>query len=73
MPGSAAEVAQRHVRGVVVRRYVWCDHWHGELPRLRDELGVPLLDWDGTGTDPRARAGAIGRLEAFWRCCNETR
>jgi benzoyl-CoA reductase/2-hydroxyglutaryl-CoA dehydratase subunit BcrC/BadD/HgdB len=60
-----AEVARRGVRGILVRRYVWCDHWHGELPRLRDELAVPLLDWDGSGNDPRSRAGAVGRMEAF--------
>ena len=59
------EVVERGVRGIVVRRYVWCDHWHGELPRLREELGLPLLDWDGAANDPRARAGAIGRMEAF--------
>ncbi len=59
------QVAQRCVRGILVRRYVWCDHWHGEMSRLREELAVPLLEWDGAGNDPRARAGAIGRMEAF--------
>lgn len=59
------EVAQRHVRGILVRRYVWCDHWHGEMPRLRQELAVPLLEWDGAGNDSRARASAIARMEAF--------
>ena len=47
------EVAQRRVRGILVRRYVWCDHWHGEMPRLREELAVPVLEWDGAGNDPR--------------------
>ena len=59
------QVAERCVRGVLVRRYVWCDHWHGEMPRLREELSVPVLEWDGAGNDPRARAGAVGRMEAF--------
>ena len=59
------EVGRRGVRGVIVRRHVWCDHWHGETPRLREELGLPLLEWDGIGNDPRARAGTIGRMEAF--------
>ena len=59
------EVIQRHVRGILVRRYVWCDHWHGEMPRLREELAVPVMEWDDAGNDPRARAGAVGRLEAF--------
>jgi benzoyl-CoA reductase/2-hydroxyglutaryl-CoA dehydratase subunit BcrC/BadD/HgdB len=59
------QVAKRRVRGILVRRYVWCDHWHGEMPRLREELSVPVLEWDGTGNDPRARASAVGRMEAF--------
>ena len=59
------QVAGRCVRGIVVRRFVWCDHWHGEMPRLREELGVPVLEWEGTGNDPRARSGAAGRMEAF--------
>jgi benzoyl-CoA reductase/2-hydroxyglutaryl-CoA dehydratase subunit BcrC/BadD/HgdB len=59
------QVAQRGVRGILVRRYVWCDHWHAELSRLREELSVPVLDWDGAGNDPRAQAGALGRMEAF--------
>ena len=59
------QVAERCVRGVLVRRYVWCDHWHGEMPRLREELSVPVLEWDGTGNDPRALANTVGRMEAF--------
>jgi benzoyl-CoA reductase/2-hydroxyglutaryl-CoA dehydratase subunit BcrC/BadD/HgdB len=60
-----AEVAQRCVRGILVRRHVWCDHWHGEMARLREELAVPILEWDGAGNDPRAQASAVGRMEAF--------
>jgi benzoyl-CoA reductase/2-hydroxyglutaryl-CoA dehydratase subunit BcrC/BadD/HgdB len=59
------EIARRCVRGILVRRYVWCDHWHGEMARLRDELGVPILEWDGSGSDRRSRAGVVGRMEAF--------
>ena len=59
------QIAQRGVRGIVVRRYVWCDHWHGEVSRLREELAVPVLEWDGTGNDPRVQASALGRMEAF--------
>ena len=59
------EVAGRQVQGIIVRRFVWCDHWHGEIPRLRDELPVPVLEWEGAGNDPRSRASAVGRMEAF--------
>jgi benzoyl-CoA reductase/2-hydroxyglutaryl-CoA dehydratase subunit BcrC/BadD/HgdB len=60
-----ARLADRGVRGIVFRRHIWCDHWHGELPRIREEFGVPVLDWDGAGQDSRARAGITGRMEAF--------
>lgn len=59
------QVVQRCARGIIVRRYVWCDHWHGEMQRLREELALPLLEWDGTGNDSRARGNAVGRMEAF--------
>ena len=57
------EVARRGVRGLLVRRYLWCDLWHAELPRLRQECSVPVLEWDAIGDDPTA--GDVGRLEAF--------
>ena len=57
------EVAGRGVRGLLVRRYLWCDLWHAELPRLRQECSVPVLEWDVVGDAPAA--GDLGRLEAF--------
>ncbi len=65
------QVAQRCVRGILVRRYVWCDHWHGEMPRLREELAVPLLEWDGAGNDPRAGLAPWAAWKRSWRCCDE--
>ena len=52
------QVAQRHVRGILLRRYVSCDHWHGEMQRLREELAVPTVGVDNgrAGNDSRARA-----------------
>jgi benzoyl-CoA reductase/2-hydroxyglutaryl-CoA dehydratase subunit BcrC/BadD/HgdB len=57
------EVAGRGVRGLLVRRYLWCDLWHAELPRLRQECSLPVLEWDAIGDAPTA--GDLGRLEAF--------
>jgi benzoyl-CoA reductase/2-hydroxyglutaryl-CoA dehydratase subunit BcrC/BadD/HgdB len=59
-----SEVDKRGIRGVIVRRYLWCDVWHAEVRRLGDWLGVPVLDMDATdeGSDlQRART----RLGAF--------
>ena len=49
----------------MVRRFVWCDQWHGEVQRLREELGVPVLEWEGVADERGATAGAAGRMEAF--------
>ncbi len=64
------EVAGRRVRGLLVRRYVWCDLWHAELARLRQESAVPVLEWDVVGEDCAAAVTTpstrdTGRLEAF--------
>ena len=52
------------MRGVIVRRYVWCDMWHGEVYRLKEELDIPVIDIDVSG-----QAGAYervkSRIEAF--------
>ena len=58
-------IAERGVRGVIVRRHVWCDLWHAELPRLRQETSLPLLDLDTAANDRGALAAAAGRVEAF--------
>jgi benzoyl-CoA reductase/2-hydroxyglutaryl-CoA dehydratase subunit BcrC/BadD/HgdB len=58
-------IALHGVRGMIVRRYIWCDLWHVELARLRQESTVPVLEWDSTGDDRGAQAGAPSKLEAF--------
>ena len=37
-------LAKKSVKGVVVRRYLWCDLWHAELFRLQAWSPVPVLD-----------------------------
>jgi benzoyl-CoA reductase/2-hydroxyglutaryl-CoA dehydratase subunit BcrC/BadD/HgdB len=60
------ELADRGVRGIIVHRYVGCDLWHAELPRLKQECSLPLLDWDIAGDEHSAKARAVGRLESFF-------
>ncbi len=66
-----AEVIRRRVRGILVRRYVWCDHWHGEMPRLREELDVPILEWEAPATIPAAGPASSAAWKPSWRCCDE--
>jgi benzoyl-CoA reductase/2-hydroxyglutaryl-CoA dehydratase subunit BcrC/BadD/HgdB len=59
------ELASRHVRGIVFRRYAWCDLWHGELERLRQWAPMPVLDIDAGPDDTSVRSRLQNRIEAF--------
>ena len=61
----AHELAVRQVRGVIFRRYVWCDLWHAELPRLKAVRRVPVLELDVAQSEPSAEGRTLGRVEAF--------
>jgi benzoyl-CoA reductase/2-hydroxyglutaryl-CoA dehydratase subunit BcrC/BadD/HgdB len=64
------EMAARQVRGVVFRRYVWCDLWHAELPRLKARSPVPVLDLDVAQSEASAEGRTVGRVEAFLEMLN---
>jgi benzoyl-CoA reductase/2-hydroxyglutaryl-CoA dehydratase subunit BcrC/BadD/HgdB len=59
------EVAACGVRGILLRRYVWCDLWHAELYRLKRWSPVPVLEIDVAGPEGDAAARTTNRLEAF--------
>jgi len=59
----ADRVRQSGAKGVLLLRYLWCDLWHAEAPRIRDALAVPLLDVDLDGEDPVPRN--LTRIQAF--------
>ena len=59
------KLAARRVRGIIFRRYLWCDLWHAELQRLRQRSALPVLEID-VGPDDTAAPGRVqGRIEAF--------
>jgi benzoyl-CoA reductase/2-hydroxyglutaryl-CoA dehydratase subunit BcrC/BadD/HgdB len=59
------QLAERRVRGVLFRHYVWCDLWHAELYRFRACCPVPVLEIDVHHDDHGAGARIAGRVEAF--------
>jgi benzoyl-CoA reductase/2-hydroxyglutaryl-CoA dehydratase subunit BcrC/BadD/HgdB len=59
------EASARGVRGIILRRYLWCDLWHAELDRLRHWSPVPILDLDVAEHGHGAMSRTSGRLEAF--------
>ncbi len=54
----------RGVQGVIYYRHVWCDAWHAELSRIKDSLGLPVIDIEAR-SDGVAEQRTIGRILAF--------
>jgi benzoyl-CoA reductase/2-hydroxyglutaryl-CoA dehydratase subunit BcrC/BadD/HgdB len=59
------ELSERGVRGIILRRYVWCDMWHAELGRLRDRTDLPVVDIDTAGDNETDRHRTVNRIRAF--------
>jgi benzoyl-CoA reductase/2-hydroxyglutaryl-CoA dehydratase subunit BcrC/BadD/HgdB len=58
------EFEARGVRGILFFRYPWCDIWHAELQRVREETALPVLDLDLAEPSER-KCQAVGRIQAF--------
>jgi len=58
------EVAAGAARGVIVWRYLWCDHWAAFVPRLREATGLPVLDLD-VSVDKGHLGRVSNRVQAF--------
>ena len=59
------ELAGHRVRGIIFRRYLWCDLWHAELHRVRQFTSLPVLEID-VGPDDAGMPNRVqGRIEAF--------
>jgi len=39
------------IQGIILVRYLWCDQWHAQLPRLKENLKVPVVEIDLGGQD----------------------
>jgi benzoyl-CoA reductase/2-hydroxyglutaryl-CoA dehydratase subunit BcrC/BadD/HgdB len=62
------ELSARAVRGMILRRYVWCDAWHAELGRLRQRYPLSVLDLDVS--EPLS-PHTLTRVEAFLEVLRE--
>jgi benzoyl-CoA reductase/2-hydroxyglutaryl-CoA dehydratase subunit BcrC/BadD/HgdB len=58
------ETAAGGVRGVVLKRYVWCDLWAASAARIREATGLPVLDLD-TGGDEEPGGRVAQHVTAF--------
>jgi len=59
------ELIDRSARGIIFRRYVWCDMWHAEFWRLKDWTELPVLDIDIGGDNETNQRRTPNRIRAF--------
>ncbi len=57
------EMTERDIRGIILRRYVWCDTWHAEVHRMKEWAKMPLLDLDVGDGDSDSRTAS--RIQSF--------
>lgn len=57
-------IGKRGIRGVILRRYVWCDTWSAEAHRMSEWLDVPFLHLD-VSDDHGDSIRTKTRLQAF--------
>lgn len=55
---------ERGARGIILRRYVWCDMWHAEAGRLREWKLLPVVDIQ-VGEGQQAATALGRRVQAF--------
>lgn len=56
---------QTCVKGVILRRYVWCDLWHAEVSRVKAWSPVPVLDVEIGGPGQTDTQRLTTRIQAF--------
>ncbi len=59
------ELGQSGARGIIFHHYVWCDLWRAEVGRLREWVGLPVLDLDSDGHSETNVVRSRGRIRAF--------
>jgi benzoyl-CoA reductase/2-hydroxyglutaryl-CoA dehydratase subunit BcrC/BadD/HgdB len=60
-----AALQQNSIRGLILRRYLWCDLWHAEVYRLKQWAPVPVLDLELSGQADEDRHRLATRIESF--------
>ncbi len=58
-------VGTHAIQGIIWRRYLWCDLWHAELARFKEEIKLPVLDLEVTDALPKDRTRLLNRVQAF--------
>jgi hypothetical protein len=59
-----SKIVERGVRGIILRYYTWCDHWHAELQRMKEWSETPVLGIAADAEDP-VDGHTASRVESF--------
>jgi benzoyl-CoA reductase/2-hydroxyglutaryl-CoA dehydratase subunit BcrC/BadD/HgdB len=59
------KLGERGVRGIIFRRYLWCDTWHAEARRMKEWAGLPFLHLD-VSDDGSDALRTFARLRSFF-------
>ncbi len=57
-------IKQTNVKGIILRRSLWCDLWHAEVHRIKQLSPIPVIDID-LDVDATTCERAEGRIAAF--------
>jgi benzoyl-CoA reductase/2-hydroxyglutaryl-CoA dehydratase subunit BcrC/BadD/HgdB len=58
------QMAERRIRGIILRYYTWCDKWHAELQRMKEWSSTPVLGISA-GADETVDGHTVSRIESF--------
>lgn len=61
----ADALKQEAVKGLIVRRFLWCDLWHAEVARLKQWASVPVLDLEIGPQPAEDRHRLATRIQSF--------
>jgi len=53
------------IKGLIVRRYLWCDLWHAEIYRLKQWSPVPVLDLEISNSPQDEKHRLVTRIQSF--------
>ena len=58
------KIAERGVRGIILRYYTWCDHWHAQVQPMKEWSEMPVLGISADAEDP-LDGHTASRIESF--------
>lgn len=60
----STRLAVCRVKGIVFVRHLWCDIWHAELARVREQCSLPVAELDTSG-QAGARPRSASRIQSL--------